>query len=260
MRYLGYIVLALVLLSSCAGEDDPNVDTTPPSQPVLIPHLGDPGDDPIYIDDVWVELTDDNNGIDTVSEGQMMRIMWEPLIDNDLSHIKIYRFSDIEADSVEIDEIQANQNSYLDQGPLVERIWYSYFVELFDSSGNSTVSDTVSYALLAKPYLISPANGEFVDITELDFVWNRADDRTGFYRVLVWNEEHRLLWSGELDLANEEDPLSLPFPIIIDEEDPIQPGDALRWRVDYFDWDEQHQMYMGSESPERIFIVQQGSS
>lgn len=256
MKYIGYLIMVLILLSSCAGEDESNQDTTPPTQPVLIPHLGDTGDGSIEIDGVSVELSDDNNGIDTVPNGHMMRLMWEPLIDTDLSHMKIYRFSDVEADSVEIDEIQANQNSYLDQGPLVERIWYSYYVELFDSSGNSAISDTVSYALLAKPYLLSPNDGDFVDINDLDFVWNSADDRSGFYRVLVWNEDNKLLWSGDLDLALEDDPLSLPFPILVDEEDPIESGDVLRWRVDYFDWDEQHQMYMGSESPERIFYVQ----
>ncbi|MCB5252686.1 MAG: hypothetical protein RBR69_03785 [Candidatus Cloacimonadaceae bacterium] len=254
MKYLGYILLLLLLLSGCAGEDDTGKDTTPPAQPILIPHLGDTGDEPIFIDGAWVELTDENNGIDAVPEGQMMRIAWEPLVDTDLSHMKIYRFSDIDLEPVEIDEIQANQNSYLDRGPLVERTWYSYFVELFDAAGNSSVSDTVSYAILAKPYLISPDNGSFQDISELKFWWNRADDSSGFYRILVWDEDRNLIWHTDFNLATEDDPLSLPFPIIT-SEDPIVPGDALRWRIDYFDWDEEHQMHMGSESPERVFIV-----
>ncbi|MCB5261470.1 MAG: hypothetical protein LHW64_02875 [Candidatus Cloacimonetes bacterium] len=257
MKYLGYIVLLLVLLTGCAGEDDAGKDTTPPTQPVLIPHLGDSGDEPIYIEDALVEITDENNGIDTVSEGQMIRIAWEPLIDTDLSHMKIYRFSDIALEPVEIDEIQANRISYLDQGPLVERIWYSYFVELFDASGNSAVSDTVTYAILTKPYLMSPANGSVQDISELEFIWNRADGSSGFYRILVWNEDRELIWHTDYNLGIEDgETLSLPFPIISSEEDPIMPGDVLRWRIDYFDWDEQHQMYMGSESQERVFIVQ----
>lgn len=256
MKYLGYIVLLLILLTGCAGEDDSGKDKTPPTRPVLIPHLGDPGDPPIYINGASVEITDENNGIDTVPEGQMMRISWEPLVDTDLSHMKIYRFSDIDLEPAKIGEIQANRLYYLDQGPLVERTWYSYFVELFDASGNSAVSDTVSYAILAKPYLISPAHGSTQDIRDLSFVWNRADDGSGFYRILVWNEDRKLIWHTDFNLATEDDPLSIPFPIITSEEDPIVSGDALRWRIDYFDWDEQHQMHMGSESLEYMFIVQ----
>jgi hypothetical protein len=250
--------LLLIILTGCAGEDDAGKDTTPPIQPVLIPHLGDPGDSPIYINGALTEITDENNGIDTVPEGQMIRIAWEPLVDTDLSHMKIYRFSDIDIEPVEVDEIQANRNSYLDQGPLVERVWYSYYVELFDASGNSAVSDTVSYAILAKPYLVGPDNGTTQNIANLEFQWNRADDSSGFYRILVWNENRKLIWHTDFNLANEIDPLTLPFPIISseDEEDRIHPGDVLRWRIDYFDWDVQHQMYMGSESVERVFIVQ----
>lgn len=255
MKYLGYIILLLVLLSGCAGEDDTGKDTTPPTRPIMIPHLGDTGDNPITIDGALVEITDDNNGIDAVPDGQMMRIAWKPLVDTDLSHMKIYRFSDIAAEPVEIDEIPANRISYLDQGPLVERTWYSYFVELFDVSGNSTVSDTVSYAILAKPYLINPADGSYQNISNLKFMWNRADDSSGFYRILVWNEDRELIWHTDFNLADELDPLSVPFPII-SSDDPILPGDVLRWRIDYFDWDEHHQMHMGSESPERVFIVQ----
>lgn len=258
MKYLGYIILLLVLLTGCAGEDNSGKDTTPPTRPVLIPHLGDPGDNPIYINGALVEITDENNGIDTVPTGQMIRISWEPLVDTDLSHMKIFRFSDIDTTTVEIDEIQANRTSYLDQGPLVERVWYSYFVELFDASGNSAVSDTVSYAILAKPYLISPDHGSIQNTSNLKFMWNRADDSSGFYRVLVWNQDRKLIWHTDFNLATEDDPLFLPFPIIVPGpgEDPILSGDMLTWRIDYFDWDEQYQMYMGSESEERVFIVQ----
>lgn len=255
MRYLTYLLLGLSLFGffACSGEDDADKDSTPPSMPVLIPHLGDTGDAPVLIGDQLVNLTDDNNGIDTVPEGNWIKLNWEPFIDNDLSHLKVFRFSDIDAEVQEIAHIPANAISYLDQSALVERTWYSYFIELFDASGNSAVSDTVSYAILQKSNLISPANGEIVNTADLKFFWNIADDRSGSYRVLVWDEENELLWSGELPLANEENPLTMTFPII---SPPIPSGTTLRWRVDYFDWDEEHLMFMGSESAERIFYVQ----
>ncbi|MCB5266529.1 MAG: hypothetical protein PHU99_03255 [Candidatus Cloacimonetes bacterium] len=254
MKYLIYLLLgmSLVGLGSCSGEDNPGNDTTPPAPPVLIPHRGDVGDPPIEIDEHNVVLTDDNNGIDTVPDGNWIKLSWDPFIDNDLSHLKIYRYSDIDTLAQEIANIPANSYSYLDQGPLNERSWYSYYAELFDASGNSSVSDTVSYAILAKSNLLSPANGAVMPNSGWRFEWEIADDRTGFYRVLVWNEDNELLWSNDLHLGVEDNPLWMTFPVLTP---PIDPGTTLRWRVDYFDWDEEHQIYMGSESNERILHI-----
>jgi len=253
MRYILHLALILLLLGACSGEDDAFKDKTPPSKPVLIPHLGDTGDAPIMIDEnVMMEITDDNNGLDAVPDGHKLRLMWEPFIDTDLSHLKIFRFSDVDTTVVEIANIQPNTTQYTDNGPLVEREWYSYFVKLFDTSGNSAVSDTVTYSLLAKASLIAPVDGAFVSTDNLRFYWNRADDRVGFYRVLLWNESNELLWHGDKYLATEDDPLWLQLPILTP---PIPVGRTLRWRVDYFDWSEEHQMYMGSESEERIFTT-----
>lgn len=239
------ILTFLLLIGACAGEDDQGKDKVPPVRPTMISHLGDTGDPP-------VTLNDDNNGIDAVPEGQWIRLQWSPFVDNDLSHVHIYRFSDLDPTSVLIANIQANSDFYLDQGPLVERTWYSYYIELFDASGNSSVSDTVSYAILAKSQLASPGNGDYVSTAGLNFSWYRADDRTGFYRVLLFDEENRLIWHDDFHLATEDDPLSLPLPNMTP---PITSGSTLRWRVDYFDWDEDFQMYMGSESEERIIHI-----
>ena len=254
MKCLTYLALAFCLISimSCSGEDEENKDTRPPDTPKMIPHYGDVGDPPVLIGEHMVQLTDENNGIDTVQEGQWINLRWEPFIDNDLSHLKVYRFSDVNPEVVELAQIPSNAHSYLDQGPLVERTWYSYYIELFDSSGNSAVSDTVSYAILPKPHLLSPPPGEIVNPYELRFYWSKADDRSGFYRVLVWSEPDSLKWYSDLYVTVEEDTLSMPFPIF---SPPIPSGSAMRWRVDYYDWAEDYQMYMGSESNERMFYI-----
>jgi len=239
------ICAVLFLLAGCAGEDQEGNDKTPPIRPTMIPHMGDTGDFP-------ATLNDSNNGIDAVPEGQWIRLQWNPFVDNDLSHVHIYRFSDIDPTSTQIANIPANTDTYLDQSPLVERTWYSYYIELFDASGNSTVSDTVSYAILAKTNLLSPENGDTVDASNLEFFWNRADDRTGFYRVLLFDEDYLLYWHEDFHLATEDDPLHVQLPIMTP---PIPSGSTMRWRVDYFDWDEEYQMYMGSESEERIIHI-----
>lgn len=252
MRRLTFILLVLLLvLSACSGKDKADKDTTAPIRPKMIPHLGDTGDGIIIYDEQEIELNDDNNGIDAVPDGNMIKISWEPFQDTDLSHLDIYRFSDLDAEPVLLDKISANRHYYLDQSPLVERVFYSYYIELFDSSGNSAVSDTVSYAILAKPPLVSPADNYMGNPDGVRFSFNRADDRAGWYRILFFDEENHLLWHQDIQTI-EEEPISVQYPI--DELD-LPLGTRLRWRVDYFDWDDIHQLYMGSESVERSFTI-----
>ena len=256
MRRIIWLILLALVLGSCSGEDESGKDKTPPAKPVLIAHRGDTGDGVFFLDDdSYITLNDENNGIDTVPEGDMIRLSWEPFIDNDLSHLKIYRYSDIEPEPVELGQIPSNNRHYLDQDDLVEKHWYYYYIELFDISGNSTVSDTVHYAILSKPGLIAPENNAYVDLDTpegLSFVWGIADDSIGFYRVLLWDENNDLLWFDDFNLATEDPPLSLKLPQLIPAP---QPGSVMRWRVDYFVWDGDKQMYMGSESLERVFTV-----
>lgn len=256
MRILITIItlLLMLFLLSCSGEDDDGRDTTSPFAPRLIRHLGNTGDAPVIYDGFPVVLNDDNNGIDAVPEGQWIRVSWKPFVDNDLSHVVIYRYSDIDPNPLQLANIPANRSFFLDQSNLVERTWYSYFVELFDTSNNSAVSDTVSYALLAKSNLIYPMNNEIVSLTNLRLEWDLADDRAGVYRVLVWDENNTLIWSEDYPISVPEETFSVPFPNIVNP--PISSGSAIRWRVDYLDWDEDRQMYMGSESLERVFYVQ----
>ncbi|MFA6910212.1 MAG: hypothetical protein WCQ59_03715 [Candidatus Cloacimonadaceae bacterium] len=256
MRNIIWIVLIALMLGSCSGEDEIGKDNTPPVKPVLIAHRGDTGDGVFFLDeDTYITLNDENNGIDTVPEGDMIHLTWEPFVDNDLSYLKIYRYSDIEPDPLELAQVPASNRDYLDQNDLVEKHWYYYFIELFDISGNSSISDTVHYAILSKPGLISPENNAYVNLNTpegLSFVWGLADDSIGFYRVLVWDENNDLLWSNDFDLATEDPPLSLKLPQL---NPPIASGSVLRWRVDYFVLDGDKQMYMGSESLERVFTV-----
>lgn len=243
------ILVAILCLSACSGDDPLELDTIPPTSPDLIEHLGDPS-----IQNT--DITDDNNGIDADPVGNWINISWEPFIDTDLSHAKIYRFSEVDPEPVVIDTIPASAEKYQDQDPsLVEQVRYSYFMELYDSSGNYSVSDTVSYALLAKCNLFTPEDGETVSPVSLRLRWNRGDSYATRFRVLVWIEEtHQLKWSTDYYLATEDDPLWVSFPIFGPGE--IPSGTVLRWRVDAFDDSNENSGSMGSESHERLFTLE----
>ena len=250
-------LLLLTLLFSCSGDDPPEKDKIPPTTPKLIAHLGDTGDDPIIVDGVTISLNDDNNGIDAVPDGNWIKIPWKKFVDNDLSHVKVYRYSESNPEPVLINTVPASEDYYLDQSPLVEREWYYYYIELYDASGNFSVSDTVSYAILAKSILSSPAEGETINQDTEKLYWERGDSQTTQFRVLLWDNE-----TGDLVFnfpyfytPNEEfpQPPEFPFPHL----NPRPPsGKVFRWRIDAFDDDPEHNLKMGSESHERTLIIQ----
>ncbi len=250
-------LLLLILTFSCAGDDPPEKDKIPPRAPTLIEHLGDTGDDPIEIDGVLTLLNDENNGIDAVPDGNWIKIPWKKFVDNDLSHLKVYRYTEQNPEPILIDTVPASEDYYLDQSYLIEREWYYYYIELYDASGNFSVSDTVSYALLAKSKLSSPADGATVSANNLRFYWTVGDSQTTEFRVLIWNDQtgelvYHINYSYTPNVENPPPP-NVPFPVMTP---PPANGQVFRWRVDAFDYDSEHDMKIGSESEERTFIIQ----
>ncbi len=255
MRQLLLIgMLAVILfLCGCSGTDDNEQDTTPPIPPVLTPHLGDTGDPPVMYEGQLIVLNDENNGIDTVPDGNWIRVSWNPFKDTDLSHVKIWRFNNFDTEPALIDSISATADYFLDtDNQLTERVWYSYYIDLVDLAGNESRSDTTSYALLSKSLLLAPANGATITPLNAEFSWNRSGT-AGKFRLLVMDESYNYIWHQDLYVALEADPLTISMPTNLASQ---YSGQSLRWRVDSFDWDEEWQAYMGSESFERIVHVQ----
>lgn len=251
LRFPLIILLVLLLgLFACVGNEGDDKDTTPPANPVLRPHLGDTGDAQVnYLGQMYT-LDDENNGIDTVPDEDWIRIMWEPFIDNDLSHVYIFRY-EYGVEPVLVDSISATRQFYLDSSPqLIENVWYSYFIDLVDTSGNAARSDTVSYALLGKCMPFSPENGATITPTQATFRWytNGTAER---YRLVLMDENGVYKAHEDLPLATEENPLSITMPNNL-----FQSGKTMRWRVDSFYRDEAMRMDMGSESREYIVNIQ----
>ena len=247
---------ALLLLGACSGSEDTDKDTQAPATPKLRPHLGDTGDPRVqYPPETgpWITLTDENNGIDAVPDGNWIRVPWEPFTDNDLSHVKIYRFDHFNPEPLLIDSVSATAQYYLDNRiQLDEGVWYSYFIDLVDMAGNSSRSDTVSYALLSKCIPVYPEQNQVITPTQGTFQWYRSGEAS-LYRVLLMDEDGNYVGHQDLYVATEENPLHVVMPNTT-LDDYI--GRSLRWRVDAFDWDAEMEQYKGSESHEYIVNIQ----
>ena len=236
------IVLILILLG-CTGEESLGVDTQAPNKPQLVPHQGDTGDiiagfqgDPDTLNFYnTYDIDFENNGMDAVMDGDWIKVQWFRLEDSDIDYLRIFRFSAEDyywaTDTLNFAQIIDTVN-YEEQIHYVDRTSntsknYFYFIEAIDNAGNSTLSDTTGYNLLDKPYLISPVdNCSYQNIYQIVFVWEQVGSNARQHRLLVFNEDRELIWQNT--------PLDQEDFIVPYGGPPIDPGSVLIWRVDAF--------------------------
>lgn len=221
--------------------------------PVITPHLGDTGDPPVVFHGHTVYLNDTNNGIDAVPEGNWIRVSWVPFQVSDQSYIKIFRYSNLDLEPVLLATVSPSEHYYIDDfDDLAERVYYSYFIDLVSPYGGAIRSDTSSYALLSKSLLLTPTNNATISPLNTQFSWNRSGTADK-YRLLILDSNNNYIWHQDLLSSQEEDPLSMSMPINLASE---YSGHSLKWRVDSFEWSDELQVFIGSESIDRIFHLQ----
>lgn len=248
------IIITTVMFVSCSSSDKSNVDKTPPMKPILLPHLGDVGDS-LLVDGRLID--DTNNGLSPLPEGDWLRLQWLRLLDNDLTVVRIFRYPEsLNPKPVKIDSIKWNNEEYIDRlintgaYSAIETNWH-YFIEAVDHAGNTTVSDTVSYTLLRKPLLVSPANNdEFNNSSELSFTWVKNNTDVSRLRLLLFDINRNCLWSFDESNVTEE----LSFTVNYNGN-PL-PSGTYYWRVDAVgNLNEYLEYNSGSKSLERKFII-----
>lgn len=257
------IALVFSLIIGCTGDETTGVDTRVPEPPVMIPHLGDTGDS-IYVNGEL--LNDSNNGIDTVPDNDWIRIQWRRINEPNLDYMKIYRFSDFQPDSVLVDSLSRSQiqmSEYVDRtlhrANPVGQMW-SYYTQLYLTNGNYSLSDTVSYKLTQKPFLMSPANNVQLRPDEIEFQWERTDDAI-HYRVLVLDSEREYIWHEDYYIIEDSDyTLEYSGPdlsYLINHE---YKDSRIIWRVDSFGSidNEEGISISGAESRERFIELVPG--
>ena len=246
------ILLVAIFMISCSGEDEKDVDKTPPYPPTMIPYLGAMGDPPTDYYGPLTEITDENSGIDAVAEAQWIRIAWEPLIDEDVGLVRIFRFDEFNTEPAQIDSIAPKRTTYTDKSELTDRVWYSYFIELVDFAGNTALSDTVSFGLLPKPMLTFPPSGAPFNATTDSLKWIDPGFASSF-RPYVLDSEHKLIWTPPNPIqTGTEDQLYVKVPVNVLTR---YRGQYVYWRVDAYDWDEEQQQNFKAKSEEQFFYV-----
>jgi len=262
MRYMILITLCcMTILLACSGKDKITVDKIRPIPPILVPHKGDLGDISIVNGAPVMQWNDENNGIDAVPDGDWLRVSWEHLLDSDLDFIKIYRFDEFDPIPVIIDTMQYNQaqDFYLDsKSSLLTNRRYSYFIELVDNAGNTSLSDTVSYSLLSKQILSNPAADSTSGSPNVKFKW-RKSGIVSWFRLILFkpqqntNDEREYLWHTDVQATTTEgDVFEATAPVGLLQD---YMGQYVIWRVDAFEWDSELQIFIGSESNERTLYL-----
>ncbi|MDY6916133.1 MAG: hypothetical protein SVM86_07445 [Candidatus Cloacimonadota bacterium] len=258
------LVLILIFIMSCAGEDTLGTDTTPPEEPVMVPHLGDTGD---IAGDEIINYSNysgyENNGIDAVPEDNWIKIQWESLVDNDIDYIQILRFNLQQQTPIKIDSVSyTTQNHYTDQfqnyDTAVNKNWF-YYITVYDIAGNYSISDTTCYRLIDKPQLLSPANYTIHNSGEpLVFEWDENTEALT-YRLLVFKNDYELLWSH----TPTDHPGGTNYSVEYNGPD-LSDYDTLIWRVDAFGntlYEElnntTYEIFSGSESQVNTLFIQQ---
>lgn len=246
------ITICSIVLFACSGKDNLTIDKIPPIRPILIPHLGDWGDEPVEYNEQTVYLTDENNGIDALPDGNWIRVSWEHFLDTDLDYVKIFRYDEFNPTPVLIDSISSNNEYYPDsRSQLSTHTRFSYFIEIVDNSGNSAISDTVSYSLLSKQIPIAPLNEAYADPDSIKFEWQKSGEIDKF-RILVLDENRFYMWHRDIPVATEGDFFDtlLPANLLVNYT-----GDFIYWRIDAFRWDSELEFYIGSESYEQTLYL-----
>ncbi len=272
VRLLVLLFSISVIFMGCTGEESTEVDRTPPYKPDLLHHLGDSGDGGIVYDIDYPEgpqqviiedLNDDNNGIDAVAGGDWIRLQWAPFADSDVDVVKIWRYRETAFGIdglVTVDTVRASEGvTYLDtslddpENTAINNQWF-YYLDAYDTSGNHTISDTVSYYLCEKASPIEPAYSQEIASSDLSFTWRvLSSGSVSMYRVMLFDENGSLIWWYN---ENDTDPESGSY-LTVNYNGNILFDGTYWWRVDAFgEFDPSQVSGSGSESNEIEFYIQ----
>ena len=271
IMFLLALIGTYILILSCAATHPEDVDTEPPRQPRMIPHLGVVGD--VYFNEETKEwelvhtprgepLNDFNNGIDSVSGEDAIRLQWERVIDNvGVSRIEVFRYANLpHLQTPELisppESLPGNAIAFTDN--LIHTdvgVDWHYFIVAYDFAGNSSTSEPVNFMLEDRPVPIEPQMSTRLTNTRLretTFIWE-YDGAPVFKRFLIFRNDNgragELVWS--YDTSSIHEPM-----LMYTGEDDLENGWYL-WRIDVKGWvpDEDGVIRSGAKSRMMTFEI-----
>jgi hypothetical protein len=269
--FLFTIITTITFIISCAATHPDDADTEPPRKPRMIPHLGVVGD--VYFNEESKEwepvrtprgelLNDFNNGIDSVSGEDSIRLQWERVIDNvGVSRIEVFRYANLpHLQTPELisppEGLPSNAIDFIDRlfHTDVGVVWH-YYIIAYDFTGNSAESIPVNFMLMDRPIPVSPEMGIRLTNTQLretSFIWSYegspVSKRFLFFRYV----NNRL---GDLEWSYDTSSIHEPMLMYTGEKN-LDSGWYL-WRVDVKGWvpDEDGIIRSGAKSEMMTFQI-----
>jgi hypothetical protein len=187
-------------------------------------------------------------GIDAVESGDFIRLDWQPG-DKELPiNYRIYRTEAIDSGFVLTAAVSGRATSYLDSlGIKIGTRYYYYITAVDDEDIESYPSDTLSYKLLEKPFLLANSFEP-----ELMFSWQVRVNPEFYVLKLIEADTEKKIWVSKFRTSYtqiEKVKFNFDGKAIVDS---LQRGVAYKWRVDIIGASENS----GSESPWKRLIIQ----
>jgi hypothetical protein len=208
----------------------------------------------VHIIDGVSDTSSVEKGIDTVPEGNTIRIEWESSSDENVDVYEIYRNSETEKGKFDkkkfdiIAPVSVPDTFYEDQNLLLNVGYYYYILAVTDYGSRSEPSDTLNYKLIEKPINLRP-DGSVSD-TKPEFSW--TDPNNAHYYVIRIMENDKMVWLSQLQSDYSERQTIRFNEDHLAAYDSLAKGVTYNWRVDVIG----SESHSGSESQWKSIVVE----
>jgi hypothetical protein len=171
----------------------------------------------------------------TIPQQNVIRIEWDTGSEANLAGYKVYRGVCVEEKIYERIAIISYGENHYDDADVTVGVKYHYRISAFNQGGSeSNLSDMVSYTLLEKPVLVSPADQAVIETTKPAFTWLDVSGVSAYTIHVHSRSADGGLWKEiwESEKVYPYQPLRREYNDDSLAIEPLESGRSYRWRVD----------------------------